>query len=148
MIRPATLQDLDAMVSMARDFYKVTPWSHLIDMDDKSVEYMMIHFMESGFMAVSEDDGMVNGMFAGGMQASPFNVGVLVAMEAFWWMKPEARSSSAGLKLKKEFENWALENGAEVITMVAVDGESCKSVQKLYARNGYQCMEATWMKGI
>ena len=55
--------------------------------------------------------------------------------------------SAAPFSLYKTLEDWAKENGAAAIFMIALDDDRVEKTSKFYARAGYKPLERTFAKG-
>ena len=64
------------------------------------------------------------------------------------FVTPEARGSGAGQALYKTLEDWAQENGAAALFMIALDDDRVEKTSKFYARAGFKPMERTFIKGF
>lgn len=93
------------------------------------------------------DAGVVVGLLGAHFVSDPFN-GRKVAAEQFWFVLPEARSSSAALRLLEAFEVEAKKRNSKKILMVRLEGEFAEILDKIYTRRGYVCVERTYAKEI
>jgi len=91
--------------------------------------------------------GKVVGLLGGHFAKDPFN-GTPVAAEQFWFVLPEARSSSAAMRLLDAFEAEAKRRDRKKILMVRLEGEFAEILDKVYQRRGYVCVERTYAKDI
>lgn len=94
---------------------------------------------------------MDNGKLIGGMGAIIYpdpNDGALVATEAFWYIAPEHRGSSSGLRMLNEFELWAAMRGAKRLHMAYLLASMPEKVSKLYEKRGYKAREVIYVKEI
>jgi len=104
--------------------------------------------LETGFgsfyAAVDESDA-VHGGFGGLFFPDSFS-GELHASESFWFLNPEVRGTSVGLKLFNSFEAEAKERGCKAIVMIHLAGLNEAPLDKLYARKGYVRAEQIFRK--
>lgn len=118
----ATEKDLPAIVDMARKFHDAEQLPYKLDIG--SISDTIAGLIQHGFVAVSK-----RGFIAGIAQPSPLNSKWLLASEFLWWSE-----DNDGMKLLKEFKDWAVSIGANEIRY------SCPAhndrVQKIFARTG------------
>lgn len=137
MIRRATVDDLDRIAHLGRQFLAYSP-HNWIPLDEDAFRRSATDMIErSGAIFLSED-----GFIGGVMVPCYFNPTVFMASELFWF----ARES--GQALLKAFEEWAAEAGASVIcTSGLVDGHE-KAIRRVFRANGYQASEIAFQKRI
>ncbi len=97
------------------------------------------------FYAALDDDGFVKGGFGALFFPDVFS-GRMHASESFWFVAPEHRNSSVGLKLFNAFESEARERKCEGILMIHLDGLNAEVLEKLYLRKGYKPAEKIYRK--
>ena len=96
-----------------------------------------------GGVFVAEDDaGRIVGMI-GLLLAPHLYSAQLVANELFWFVDPAARGT-AGVRLLAHAEQWARDQGAARLHMVAPNGR----VGQLYRRRGFVFLEAQFGKAL
>lgn len=141
-IRPATHADIPTLVAMGRQFREQTAYRDLIaEAPEQMANLCRLLIDGAGAILVLETDGFVVGMI--GLHCAPhFFSGEPVAGEVFWWVDPEHRGG--GLRLLKAAEQWAREQGATVLQMIAPDGR----VEQLYERLGYRAIERTYYRKL
>lgn len=93
------------------------------------------------------DQGDVIGLLGGHFAKDPFN-GALIAAEQFWFVLPEARGTSAAMRLLDAFEVEAKSRGVKKILMVRLEGAFAEILDKVYVRRGYVAVERTYAKEI
>lgn len=91
------------------------------------------------------DDGVIHGALGAVKCPDPFN-GDLICVENFWYVIPEYRGS--GIRLLKQFEAWAKEQGAKRVAMIHLLQLSPKELEHLYIRLGYQPIEVNYIKNL
>lgn len=94
-----------------------------------------------------DDAGKVLGLLGAHFASDPFN-GEKIAAEQFWFVLPEARGTSAAMRLLDAFESEAKARGSKKILMVRLEGEFAEILDKVYQRRGYVCVERTYAKEI
>ena len=92
---------------------------------------------------VLETGGRVVGMI--GLAVLPhFMSGELVASELFWWVEPEARRGTGGVRLLRRAESWARSTQAVRMQMIAPTAH----VAKFYQALGYVPMEVAYQGSL
>ena len=112
-----------------------------------------------GFWESLEEDGV--GQFFGSFDADDKLIGVLAAMlvddcfngdtianEHFWYVDPEHRRGSHGIKLFKKFIAWSEEVGAKRISMVHLASLNAEKLGKLYERMDFVPLEIHYIKKV
>ena len=137
MIRPATLQDIPAVMALGREFADEAGVTARIGWDDERVEGLLTALIESpdGVLLVSE-----NGMIGGIVCEHPFS-GARLFMEMFWRAK-----DGNGLALLQAAEAEAKARGASRMAMIAMD--EMDRTKRLYGRLGYAPVEVQYMKDL
>lgn len=107
----------------------------------------IISELDIGTILVYESDGRVQGTL-GGLCVRCSMTGQLEAIEAFWYIMPEARGSVGGIKLLKSFEQWARERGAVRVKMMHLSDLNASRVRDMYLRMGYSPLESAYSKEL
>ena len=95
----------------------------------------------AGFLA--EQDGQAIGMFGVFCFTHPIT-GEHGASELCWWVEPEARGSSAGVRLLRAGEAWARNRRAAWLEMIAPS----ERVAEFYGRIGYKRTDIHCLKHL
>jgi GNAT superfamily N-acetyltransferase len=94
---------------------------------------------------VARDDAGVHGAIGGNVVPFWWNDTVRAASEQFWYVQPEYRGGTAGIKLLDAFERQAVNDGASWIAMQA---GITKSAASLLERKGYMVQGPVCMKKV
>jgi GNAT superfamily N-acetyltransferase len=94
-----------------------------------------------------EENGRVVGLIGAILSSGMFD-GKVVAQEAFWFVSPEFRGHSGGIRLFKEVENWAQLVGVERLFMTYMHSSMPEKLQKFYERQGFVALETSFIKEI
>lgn len=143
MIRPATSDDLPAIVAMGRRFLAETAYQGRIADNPAQMEALAASLIarEDATLLVSEGGGELDGMI--GIVGYPHPIsGELTVGELFWWTTPEHRG--AGVRLLRAAEAWAVAQGAKHMQMVAPN----ERVGKFYERVGYAPVETVFQREL
>lgn len=141
MVRIATLEDLDLVVSLGMSFIETTKYKDIASEDKiRELSKKLIETPnEYSIILLYEDFGMLAATVV------PFMFGPSIyATEIAWWVSPEKRKSNVGSELLEAFEYWANKVGCEFVTMVSLDDQ----VSKIYEKQGYKLFERTYLKGL
>ncbi len=138
MIRPATLDDIPAIMEMGKAFADEAGVTERVGWDHNSVESLLEGILGSpdGILLVGDRS------FIGGVVAPhPFNQHHRVFMEFFW--RSHGRE---GLKLLKEAERLAKKRGAHGSIMIGM--ADMPDLERFYGRIGYRPVEAQYYKEL
>lgn len=136
MVRPATYDDIPAIVDMGVSFHAASPIQAPYDPAASAEFAKRLIDAPEGAVFVS-DRGMIGGMMAPAYCAP----GWIMAVELFWWS--EDRS---GLALLSEFEKWAQAGGASEVRMTTLHG--LEAADKILSRKKYAPVETSYVKVI
>lgn len=147
-IRHAEPDDLDALLSMGRDFFDHSPNGTFTTFDENSLTATLMALMSGvtgGSILVAETAGEVVGMAACVVYPFYANHSTLMGQEVFWWVKPEFRKGIGG-SLLDELEAEAKRKGAKVFLGAHLSGERNAAFERLYRRRGYTPAENTHLR--
>lgn len=148
IVRPAEPDDLADLVRMARLFCA----SINEEMDRETMGEFMIFLMEAdtGALFVAADpDGPCFGMVAGMISPTFINRKRKFATELWWWMDEEARGHGVGKQLLNALESWAIDQGAEKLSMMALEAQgNVPALDSFYTSSGFRIAEHTWVKEL
>lgn len=148
LIRKGTEQDLERCLDLSENFYATTFHKDYVPLDrDSCADYFRISINQS-MLAVAEFNGVVQGFILA--ISSPFvvNKAYTTASELAWWIEPEYRNGSAGIKLLRFSESLAKKQGASFISMASLQASMPEKVHKLYSSQGYEHAESTYLKAV
>lgn len=145
VIRRAELDDVPELVAMAADFIENGEyWGERKPFSPVDFAHHLIALIRSpiaGFFVAEDDGGELAGtivhivthdIFSGGSQA----------LKLHWFVKPDR--AGIGLRLERHARRWAAEQGAEGLSMSAVNADAAELLERL----GYQRTEALYYKAI
>lgn len=143
-VRDAEQSDIVALVQLGKEFADA---AGLPDVDSESLQITLNNLMQDGILKVAEN-GSVQG--AAGALVFPmyWNRYEMVAQELFWFLRPEYRNGSTGIKLLFALENAARAQGAKRIMMLCLDALEGDRVASIYQRLGYAPQERTYVKWL
>lgn len=113
MIRPATLDDLDAMLALGAAMHTESPAYDYMPWAADKVRALMASLIASpdGLALVAERDGEIVGGFIG-MVFEHFFSTALVAQDFALFVSPDKRGGLLGAQLLKAYVAWARSRGA------------------------------------
>jgi len=144
-IRPATVRDRAAVVTLALRFHTETAYRQLIAVDAERIGALFDVALRDGIVLVAERDVDLVAFLA--LVALDHTLsGDRYAEEIAWWVEPAYRSGTLGPRLLARGEAWAAEHGCAFINMVAP--AFAIGVADYYQRRGYAAVETTFMKRL
>lgn len=147
-VRPATQDDVKAIVRMGRAFWAAIPHNLGIPYCPDSLAMTCMQMLDQGMLIYACDGENPVGAVGGLCSPLFVNREYLIAAELFWWVEPEYRNTGVGRKMLVEFENAASFAGARSLSMMAVEGLEIDKAAALYERCGYTPVERTWSKSL
>lgn len=152
MIRKATLDDLDKLATMGKEFLDFGPYADRaaeLGSDDMRQALKKIMSSDFGRVFVYEVKGRIYGALIAVLSSLWFSRSTTVAAELAWWVDPEMRGSPAAVRLMAAFEAWAADNHADYVVvsdMISRKGEWAAA--QLVDRLGYKVCERTHVKEL
>lgn len=145
LVRPATPDDLPAVVRMSERFYATTNYSAWAEFNAETVEALAANLGANHILLIAEHEGQPVGMV--GLFVAPFmfNSERTAAYEVVWWVEPEGRSTGAGRALLSAIQPACEARGCAAIQMVHL-ANSPPQAGLLYERAGYRHTESSYTK--
>ena len=141
MIRSATLDDVPALLEMGARFHAMSPWSGF-PLDRDRLEENLRGFIASDHAAILVLDNLRGAV--GVFVAQAYFAAATVAQEMFWYCE----APSQGLALLDAAEAWAKDKGADIMTMIRLEGVENERMDKIYRRRGYAPTEHNYMRAL
>jgi len=91
---------------------------------------------EYGFISADVEGLKIRGVIAG-FANFDFERNCLVAVEAHWYVLPEHRGSTIGIRLLRQFEKWAMLKGCKQIVCAYTPATAPNFMPEMYAKLGY-----------
>lgn len=147
MIRELTLSELTLCLQIAPLFFMegLLPGEFKNDVFIQTWE--KLYSINIGKIHGAFNDNNLCGAIGGIIFPDP-NTGDLTATEMFWYVIPDFRKGTIGLKLLNYFENWAIKEGAKRIIMVHLNNLQPERLSILYRKKGYLPIEIHYMKEV
>jgi RimJ/RimL family protein N-acetyltransferase len=141
-IRRARPEDLPQLVEMGGRFLNNPDYKGVIAFVPEKVDNLMrrLGAAEDALLLVADNNGTLTGMIAFAVYDHPIS-GEKIGGEVFWWAEDK---SSAGLKLLRAAEAWAISKDATILQMIAPN----ERVGRLYKHFGYREVEVMWQRRL
>ena len=139
MIRPATHDDIPALIDMGREFHAMSPHKPMGEYDGEAVGNML-EFLISSPSAIVLTNGA--GAIGGVMAPIYFCPVKWMLEESFWW------SRSSGFELLQEFLNGAREMGATCVYLSTLENKRSPAIHRILTRIGFRLVEHRYVKDL
>lgn len=144
-IRSAVEEDVLDCLILFKQFHKESKLPYSWDAK-KTQEAIIKSLPEDNYeILVAEKDNEVIGLLAC-LYGEPLFSSDRVANEIAWYVNKEHRTTSAGFRLFKAYENWALTNGADYVAMAYLEGIT--DLSDIYEKKGYLKSETNYIKEL
>lgn len=149
-VRKATEADLPEYMKLAKAFHMASPMHGAIDFDPDGYSRFYLSSLNQDSIGIwlAEIDDKIVGICGALAYPLYFNPSALVVQELWWWLTPSARGSGAGAKMFQQIEQWAKEQNAVALFMIALEDQRAQKMERLYARAGFRPMERTFIKEV
>lgn len=101
---------------------------------------------KSGSLLVSEREGEVVGAVGLVATPHPFHQGLKLAAQVFWWVEPD--QPEAETELLGAAEQWARDQGCQILTMIAAAGLRGTEMKDMFCQHGFSPMEQAFIKTL
>jgi GNAT superfamily N-acetyltransferase len=143
-VRLARMEDFPVVCRMARDFHQASEY-RVIEFDEASCFLLFQSALSKGLVFVSEGRELT-GFVLGLPFPCPLNQSKTMVSELAWWVDPQYRNTSAGMRLFQALEEAAKEYGSTSLTMICLESMEPDMVQGIYERKGYKAAERAFMR--
>lgn len=143
MIREATTEDFDDILSMCDSFWQETMYSE--DFDREHTKTMVQMAYDHGLLAVIDDGGVI-GFVAGIRSYLMGSREAITGTELAWWVNPEHRKGRCGINLMLFIEDLARKQGVKYWNMISMESSAPEVANKIYQRLGYSRSETSYTK--
>jgi len=135
MIRPATPQDIPALLALGRAMHAES-WYGYLPFDEQKLSGLLARLIGGeGFVEVYETEGHVNGVMVGAISEMWFcRAGIACDLALFVY--PGRRGSIAACRLTQRFIEWARAHGAAEVCMAVSTGVRIQETGRLYEALG------------
>lgn len=140
-IRPLYQWETEDVVPFAERFHGEADIGGVFD---PTALMRTLQAVKSTVIGLFDDEGKMVGALAG-VITPHFLTTDHLAQELLWYVAPEHRGNLKAGKMLSAFMEWAKDNGATAIAMVALN-KSNDSVGKLYIKRGFKSVETQFLK--
>jgi len=144
-IRPAALDDSEALMRMAAAYFEEAGFDY--PLDPVSVARSLAMLAQDGTMLVVDRNGTAVGMAAAVTHPAFFNYGVTLARELFWYVEP-AHRRGIGPRLLQALEAMLAERGVTLFDAIAEEGERSIGLSRLLRAGGFAPAESIFRKRL
>jgi len=151
IIREAHAGDVPELSAMGLRFYRAGKFSEKkLDFNTQSLCEFLFFLItaEVGLLLVAEKDGKIIGSIAGIIAPWMLSFQQSTITETWWWVDPEYRTTMAGVKLLREFENKARGLGVSFCMMGTHDVYTEDKLQRFYRKLKYKHLEHKYIKEL
>lgn len=131
---------------MACEFWSHTDYSDPACPD--TIRGMVNLCVNDHLMSVIDIDGCIVGFAAGLTGPLLGNGSILSGTELAWWVDPEHRAGSNGIKLLKHIEQSAKDAGVKYWTMAYMESSMPETIKRIYEKMGYRQTEVMYTKEL
>lgn len=142
--RDATHADIPALLDLGASFLAASPYASMLHLQglDASLRGLLSAGPEHAFAHVAcvyDGDEHVVGALLGAL-SEPWFGSVLTATELAWWVSPAYRGT-AGMRLLRAFEDWAMHHDAQCIALSELTMPGSPDLGVALERHGYRAVE-------
>lgn len=109
IVRQAIQADDDAVIDILKEFAEQQPLGRLKveakQYNDHHVRKVLDAVRASGMCLIAQEDEHIAGVFMAVVSPDIWIPSMKIMTELVWWVNPQYRNSSAGLRLLKEYTN-------------------------------------------
>lgn len=142
-IRKAVEDDLLDCLMLFKQFHKESKLPYSWDAKKTQALFLQTLPMKEIETFVAEIDGDVVGFIVCQYMEPPFSSDK-VSTDIAWFVNKDHRNTSAGFRLMKAYEDWAVGHGIKFIGMAYL--ERVSDLSKYYEKKGYVKAETHYMK--
>jgi len=147
--RVATMEDLEDVYDMAKEFYEASPYATTHEFSEARVKEVIRIYLSAplneAVVVLMLDGELPVGMIAGVNTANLFSEGSQ-AIEQVWWVDPPHRKTRASITLLMLFEEWAKEIGAKYCVMSSIP--ELTELSRLFEGVGFRLKEQSYLKEV
>lgn len=143
MIRQATLDDILKILPLVEKFSKEIGDEYLAkNYNKKYAAALLANCINTGVCFVSDEDGRITGVVAGTVTGNLWNPNKKQADEQIYYVLPDRRGSSIGLRLIRKYCEAASRYDLSTLKLM----KSSPELDKHYEKWGYHYLEKTFVR--
>ena len=147
----ATQKDDDAVISVLKRFAQEQPFNKLKveaeQYNDHHVRKVLYGIRSQGVLLLAHKDSEIAGIFMAVKAPDLWVPNIRVMTELVWWVNPEHRQSSAGIRLLKEYtkigEQMVKQGEISTFTMTLLENSPVANIEK----RGWRPVETNYVFG-
>lgn len=151
-IRHGTQADDDAIIFALKKFADQQPLGRLKveakRYNDHHVRKVLDAVRRTGLLLIAQDDEHIAGVFMASISGDIWVPSMSIMSELIWWVNPEYRNSSAGLRLLKEYtkigEQMVEQGKISMFTMTLLSNSPSINLEK----RGWSKLETNYVHGV
>ncbi len=151
-IKVATVEDIDAVYLLCREFQAISPYADQEISKEKFYEFLEFYLQpdpNAHMVLIYETEGAIEGIIAGIMTVGSHIFSTnRVATELVWYVREDHRRGMAPIRLLRAYEGWAKLMGAKKVSLTAVDNEHREMLTAMYHKLGYKSTEETFIRTL
>jgi GNAT superfamily N-acetyltransferase len=114
--------------------------------DEGHIGLQLYKIIHEGVIFVSEDDGKITGTIAGMVVPNLWYPDELILSELYWFVHPDARNTSAALRLLKAFIDKGKELKVKNVAMMKMHHSPIN--EDVYLKRGFRCLEEAFVMEV
>ena len=146
MIRAGEKYDIEYILGMACEFWEHTVYEEPACPD--TIRDMIELCISENLLSVIDMNGELVGFAAGIKGPLLGNRSATVGTELAWWVDPDHRKGSNGIKLLKHIEGLAKAAGIKYWTMAYMESSMPETIKCIYEKMGYRRTEILYLKEL
>ncbi|HEY4117563.1 MAG TPA: GNAT family N-acetyltransferase [Byssovorax sp.] len=145
---PRTAADVHAVVALARRMHAEGAYAFLpFDATKVAASVVASAALADRYAAIAVRGGVIVGFLGGALTTYPF-CNERLAHDVGFYVAPEARASSAAVRLIQAFRAWAVEQGAREVSLGVSSGVEVDRIERLYTRLGFRRMGGVYRERL
>lgn len=148
MIREAEAKDIPRLTELCRMFFEESGLAATESFCPESMSAFHARLLSNpaAITAVAESDGEVQGLLCALMAPEFHNSAIFKGHEIYWYVVPEQRGTSMGVRLMRHVEQWMKEHGAKEFWVSHMAAFNADSASSLYRRMGFSPVNHVYSK--
>lgn len=145
MIRQANQYDQDEVIRLLKQYQQASPIeSHKQSNESTALRILAQIWAGRGVIFVNEQHGIVNGMLVAMINPNFWDHSIVCLNELAYWVDPDARNTSIGYRLLKEYQQYAEELKSQGKINYYTISKMVTSPDLSYDKFGFSKLEEMW----
>lgn len=147
-IRKAEIKDIARLMPLVKMFHEEHLKPFGMGWDPVTIDQTMHIFIEQHVALVIENDQEIIGVIAGAVIPSFTDGSQRIFNESIWYVKPEHRGGSTGIRLLRLVEKYCINIGINKIVMIGMFNNEIDRLGSFYTSQGYTGLEIHYVKDL